>query len=63
MDLYENRSEKSLKGDQSNDTTDNPPFFSLVNTFKLTDGRRRGVGGEGVGEELNHTIVRNPGPL
>ncbi len=33
MDLYENRSENSLKGDPSNDTTDNPPLFSLVNTF------------------------------
>jgi hypothetical protein len=34
MDLYENRSENSLKGDPSNDTTVNPPLFSLVNTFK-----------------------------
>jgi hypothetical protein len=33
MDLYENRSENSLKGDPSNDTTVNPPLFSLVNTF------------------------------
>jgi hypothetical protein len=35
MDLYENHSEKSLKGDQSNDTIVNPPLFSLVNTFKI----------------------------
>jgi hypothetical protein len=35
MDLYENRSENSLKRDPSNDTTVNPPLFSLVNTFKL----------------------------
>jgi hypothetical protein len=34
MDLYENRSENSLKGDPSNDITVNPPLFSLVNTFK-----------------------------
>ncbi len=34
MDLYENRSENSLKGDPLNDTTVNPPLFSLVNTFK-----------------------------
>ena len=34
MDLYENHSEDSLKGDLSNDTTVNPPLFSLVNTFK-----------------------------
>ncbi len=33
MDLYENHSENSLKGDPSNDTTVNPPLFSLVNTF------------------------------
>jgi hypothetical protein len=35
MDLYENRSENSLKGDPSNDTTVNPPLFSLVNTFNI----------------------------
>ncbi len=35
MDLYENHSENSLKGDLSNDATVNPPLFSLVNTFKL----------------------------
>jgi hypothetical protein len=40
MDLYENRSEKSLKGDPSNDTFDNPPLFSLVNTFKGNYGVR-----------------------
>ncbi len=34
MDFYENRSENSLKGNPSNDTTVNPPLFSLVNTFK-----------------------------
>jgi hypothetical protein len=35
MDLYENRSENNLKGDPSNDTTENPPLFSLVNTFNV----------------------------
>ncbi len=34
MNLYENRSENSSKGDTSNDTAVNPPLFSLVNTFK-----------------------------
>jgi hypothetical protein len=34
--LYENHSENSLKGDLSNDTTVNPPLFSLVNTFKYS---------------------------
>jgi hypothetical protein len=33
--LFENFSENNLKGDLSNDTTDNPPLFSLVNTFNL----------------------------
>jgi hypothetical protein len=33
--LFENFSENNLKGDLSNDTTDNPPLFSLVNTFKV----------------------------
>jgi hypothetical protein len=32
--LFENHSENSLKPDLSNDTTANPPLFSLVNTFK-----------------------------
>ncbi len=32
--LFENFSDNNLKGDLSNDTTDNPPLFSLVNTFK-----------------------------
>jgi hypothetical protein len=32
--LLENFSENSLKGDLSNDTTDNPPLFALVNTLK-----------------------------
>jgi hypothetical protein len=32
--LFENHSEKSLKPYQSNDTSVNPPLFSLVNTFK-----------------------------
>ncbi len=32
-DLFENYSEHSLLGDLSNDTTVNPPLFSLVNTF------------------------------
>ncbi len=34
-DSFENFRENSLKGDLSNDITLNPPFFSLVNTFKL----------------------------
>ncbi len=34
--LFENFREYSLKRDLSNDTTDNPPLFSLVNTFKGT---------------------------
>jgi hypothetical protein len=33
--LFENFSENSLKGDLSNNTTLNPPLFSLVNTFNL----------------------------
>ncbi len=33
-DLFENFSENSLKGDLSNNTTLNPPLFSLVNTIK-----------------------------
>ncbi len=33
--LFENFSENSLKGDLSNDTTHNPPLFSLVNTFNF----------------------------
>jgi hypothetical protein len=32
--LYKNHSDNSLSGDLSNDTTVNPPLFSLVNTFK-----------------------------
>ncbi len=32
-DLFENFSEKSLKGALSNDPTLNQPLFSLVNTF------------------------------
>jgi hypothetical protein len=32
--LFENFRENSLKQDLSNDTTVNPPHFSLVNTFK-----------------------------
>ncbi len=39
-DLFENYSENSLKGDLSNDTTVNPPLFSLVNTFKRLRRRR-----------------------
>jgi hypothetical protein len=34
LNLFKNFSEKSLKGDLLNDTTDNPPLFSLVNTLK-----------------------------
>ncbi len=37
-ELFENFSENSLKGDQSNDTKFNPPLFSLVNTFKCFFG-------------------------
>jgi hypothetical protein len=37
IDLFENLSVNSLKGDLSNDTTFKPPLFSLVNTFKTTD--------------------------
>jgi hypothetical protein len=33
-DSFENLSENSLKGDQSNDTKFYSPLFSLVNTFK-----------------------------
>jgi hypothetical protein len=33
--LFENFSENNLKGDLSNETADNPPLFSLVNTFKV----------------------------
>jgi hypothetical protein len=33
-----NFSKNNLKGDLSNDTTDNPPLFSLVNTFKADYG-------------------------
>ena len=33
--LFENFREHSLKQDLSNDTTVNPPLFSLVNTFNL----------------------------
>jgi hypothetical protein len=33
-DFFENLSENTLKGDLSNDTTFNPPLFSLVDTFK-----------------------------
>ncbi len=40
MDLYENHSENKVKGDLSNDTTVNPPLFSLVNTFKTISGAR-----------------------
>jgi hypothetical protein len=32
--MLENHSENNLKPDLSNDTTANPPLFSLVNTFK-----------------------------
>ncbi len=32
---FENLSVNSLKGNLSNATTSNPPFFSLVSTFKL----------------------------
>ncbi len=36
-DLVENLSVNSLKGDLSNNTTRNPPQFSLVNTFNPID--------------------------
>jgi hypothetical protein len=34
--LFENHSENRMKPDLSNDTTVNPPLFSLVNTFKIS---------------------------
>ncbi len=34
-DFFENLSENSLRGDLSNATPFNPPFFSLVDTFKV----------------------------
>jgi hypothetical protein len=34
--LFENFSKNNLKEDLSQDTTDNPPLFSLVNTFNST---------------------------
>jgi hypothetical protein len=33
--LFENFSKNSLKGDLSNNTTLDPPLFSLANTFKV----------------------------
>ncbi len=33
--LFKNFSENNLKRDLSNDTADNPPLFSLVNTFNV----------------------------
>jgi hypothetical protein len=44
--LSENFREYGLKRDPSNDTTDNPPLFSLVNTFKWCSSQlscRRGA--------------------
>jgi hypothetical protein len=35
--LFENFGEHSLKRDLSNDTTVNPPLFSLANNFKVRD--------------------------
>jgi hypothetical protein len=35
INLFENLSVNSLKGDLSNATTFNPPLFSLVNTFNV----------------------------
>jgi hypothetical protein len=35
--------------------------FQCVTAVVLADGK--GVGGGGVGEELNHTTARKPGPL
>jgi hypothetical protein len=34
INLFENFSENSLKGDLSNNTADNPLLFSLVNSLK-----------------------------
>jgi hypothetical protein len=42
-DLSQNLSDISLKGDLSNDTTFNPPLFSLVNTFKLLHDMEKGT--------------------
>ena len=36
-DLFENLSVNSFKGDLSNATTFNPPLFSLVNIFNITE--------------------------
>jgi hypothetical protein len=36
---------------------------SCVSPVELTDGRDQGGGGEGVGEEPNHTTVKKFGPL
>ncbi len=52
VDLYENHSENSLKGDLSNDTTVSPPLFSLVNTFKIYFCE--GWVGVDVGSHLQH---------
>ena len=38
-DLFEHFSEKSLKGDLSNDTTLTLPLFSLINAFKKENVR------------------------
>jgi hypothetical protein len=35
INLFENFRENSFKRELSNDTTANPPLFSLVNTFKI----------------------------
>ncbi len=43
-DFFENLSENSSKGDLSNVTTFNPPFFSLVDTFNKEKRGDRGKG-------------------
>ncbi len=52
-DLSENLSVNNLKGDQSNTPTFNPPFFSLVNTFKIG----LGLAGSLVGVIVNLLVV------
>ncbi len=52
--MFENFRENSLKRGLSNDTTDNPPLFSLVNTFKVHCKKR-----EKSGEKNTEVYWRN----
>jgi hypothetical protein len=47
--LFEKIRENSLKRDLSNDTTANPPLFSLVNTFKAKKAKSTRV-------SITHTV-------